>query len=61
MTEHYIDWRKSRHSEPNGDCVEVVLATDDTDVRDSRPATQHAIPQLTHAKESRPLPGRHRA
>jgi hypothetical protein len=28
MTEHHIDWRKSRHSEPNGDCVEVARTTD---------------------------------
>ena len=29
MTEQRIDWRKSRHSEPNGDCVEVARLPED--------------------------------
>ncbi|SNS28646.1 DUF397 domain-containing protein [Actinomadura mexicana] len=36
MTKDFHRWRKSRHSEPNGECVEAGLASDGTiGVRDS--------------------------
>jgi hypothetical protein len=28
MPNHYAAWRKSRHSEPNGECIEVAHADD---------------------------------
>ncbi|GAA3951559.1 hypothetical protein GCM10023085_37770 [Actinomadura viridis] len=37
MTKHFTGWRKSRHSDPNGGCVEAGRAADGTiGVRDSK-------------------------
>ncbi|MEU6038789.1 DUF397 domain-containing protein [Actinomadura sp. NPDC047616] len=37
MTKHYSGWLKSRHSEPNGHCVEVGRADDGTiGIRDTK-------------------------
>ncbi|WP_141584414.1 DUF397 domain-containing protein [Actinomadura sp. WMMA1423] len=37
MTKNFSRWRKSRNSEPNGECVEVGVAFDGTiGVRDTR-------------------------
>ncbi|CNF75699.1 Domain of uncharacterised function (DUF397) [Mycobacterium tuberculosis] len=37
MTKNFHSWRKSRHSEPNGGCIEAGRATDGTiGVRDTK-------------------------
>lgn len=48
MTNRYSDWRKSRHSEPNGHCIEVARATDGTiGVRDSKARSAGPILEFT--------------
>ncbi|GLZ08717.1 hypothetical protein Acsp03_61830 [Actinomadura sp. NBRC 104412] len=53
MTKHDVTWRKSRHSEPNGACVEVGYVTDGTiRVRDTKQHRQGPILEFTRAEWS---------
>lgn len=51
MTTGFHRWRKSRHSEPNGECVEVGCAPDGTiGIRDTKLHGDSPILELTRGE-----------
>ncbi|WP_395111677.1 DUF397 domain-containing protein [Actinomadura sp. SCN-SB] len=51
MSKHYTRWRKSRHSDPNGGCIEAGRAPDGTvGVRDTKQQGQGPILQFTRSE-----------
>ncbi|GLZ08716.1 hypothetical protein Acsp03_61820 [Actinomadura sp. NBRC 104412] len=51
MPVHHTSWRKSRHSDPNGECLEVRRAADGTvSVRDTKQHGHGPILEFTQAE-----------
>ncbi|MFD0855983.1 DUF397 domain-containing protein [Actinomadura adrarensis] len=51
MSRHYIGWRKTRLSEPTGNCIEVGVAADGTvGIRDTKQHRQGPVLELTSAE-----------
>jgi hypothetical protein len=51
MSTHHTKWRKSRHSDPNGDCIEVTRAPEGSiGVRDSKLHGRGPILEFTQAE-----------
>ncbi|MFA1541053.1 DUF397 domain-containing protein [Actinomadura monticuli] len=51
MSAKYNHWHKSRHSDPNGDCVEVAKGSGGTiGVRDSKAGTPDIVLELSRTE-----------